>query len=267
MVAQSVGDDGEGGYADSESGDGLQGLMAGFGGGTGGEGIIDEEEVPVGEGFGMADGKDACHVVHPLYAVFVGLRGGIVLAVEVVAADGLVEHLRNTLAEQQALVVATMALAKAVQGYRNNEVDVIETMRTEQFFAHHAATLEGKTGVAVILDLMYYRLHHTIFVEIEQRCGCLIGDTAQEALLGTVVGLCGMMCPGEAEETVGAKVVLVAHQRLATMAAQCREQDCRQRVEGRKQRIAKRREQALVAGGGTPWRWRVREETDNCRHN
>ena len=119
--------DGEGGDADLQVGDGAKGMIAVFGGGSGGDDVIDQEDMFVFEVFGVPHGKDLFHVVHACLAVFVGLGVGVAATVEVAGHDGQVHDLGHGIAEQFALVVCALAVATAIQRHGDKAVDVAET--------------------------------------------------------------------------------------------------------------------------------------------
>ena len=119
--------DGKGGDADLQVGDDAQGMIAVFGGGSGGDNVIDQKDVFVLEAFGMAHGKDFFHVVHACLSVFVGLGVGVAAAVEVVGHDGQVHDLGHGFAEQFALVVTAVAFATAMQRHGDKTVYIAET--------------------------------------------------------------------------------------------------------------------------------------------
>ncbi|MCK7473014.1 MAG: hypothetical protein MZV49_05035 [Rhodopseudomonas palustris] len=65
---------GNGGHAHFHPGDFKQGLRTGFQGGTGGDHIIDQQDVPVPDLFGIPDGKDIFYIFPAVVARFAGLR-------------------------------------------------------------------------------------------------------------------------------------------------------------------------------------------------
>ena len=56
-------------------------MVAGLGGGTGGEHVVDEEQVFAFELFGMVHGECRYHVINTLLAILMCLRRGVTTAV------------------------------------------------------------------------------------------------------------------------------------------------------------------------------------------
>ena len=156
---------GEGGDADAYAFDGAQCRPAGFGGGSGGDDVVDEEYVLAFQLFGLSDGKDSFHIVESLDAVFVRLRFGVLCAYQVAAGDGAAEGLHDAFAQPQALVVSASAFLALVQWHGDDDVDVVELSALGDFCPQLPSHQYGQLFVAVVFDLVQDALCFALFPE------------------------------------------------------------------------------------------------------
>lgn len=108
--------------AEVDVGDLTQGEEAFDGGGTGGHDVIDEDDVLALQGIGIMEGEGVADVLTPFL-----VRQGCLTDVEASADEGVGDDGSggdgaDALAEEFALVVATLALA--VLGYRHGDEGV-----------------------------------------------------------------------------------------------------------------------------------------------
>lgn len=158
-----------------------QGVVAVFGGGTGGDDVVYKKNMLILKAFGVAYGKDFFHIVHTGKPVFAGLCVGVTATVEVSGHDGYVHVLGHSVTEQFALVISALAFAAAMEWYGNKAVDVVESSRREQFGSKQVSILLCQGKVAVIFDLMDYGLGNIASPEKEQRSPCHVGDASGKA--------------------------------------------------------------------------------------
>lgn len=207
-------------------------MVAILGGGSGCDDVVNKEDVPVGKLFGMADCEDRLHIVHTVLAAFVGLACSVAAAYQVVCHHGYAKRFGYSLTEQLALVVAPAHLAEGVQRHRDKAVDISEPPRLEQLLAQQEPKLTGETEVAIVFDMVDNGLRHSALMEDEERCRRLARHPAYEALFDFIVGRGGIVRPRHLGKAGGAEVCLVPYQRLATMAAERREEELEKLAEG-----------------------------------
>ena len=96
-------------------------------GGTGGEDVVDQQDVFPGELVGMMEAESILDVFLAIGGGLEALFVGVAVAHQGACVNGAVHYLRDTATEEFALVVATLQAAAPVQGDWYQEVDVVET--------------------------------------------------------------------------------------------------------------------------------------------
>ena len=130
-----------------------------------------------------------------------------------------------SLSQGEELREAALEFLAAVERDGDDAINVLEPSRPGQLDAEQMPVLAGQRVVSVVFDLMHDILHHRVLPEDQQRRRRLDRDAADEPLLDVVAWMVGTAGPCDAGHAGGAEVPLVAHQRLATVAAEVGEED------------------------------------------
>jgi hypothetical protein len=211
--------DGEGGDADFEAFDLGEGGAAAGEGGTGGEDVVDEEDMAPFKLFGMADGEGILDVEEAVVGGLEALLMGVTVAADGTAVDGSREGLCDAAAEELALVVAALESAAPVERHGDEEVDFVETTRMQQVQAHATTHKEAEVAVAVELHGVDEALDGVALLKEEERRGMLDRDESGEELLGGISVVRAVERGAEVGETVETDLFLTLHQHFAAAGA------------------------------------------------
>lgn len=169
---------------------------------------------------GMFDAEGTHDVALTLGGAGTALLGGVAVSDEGFGVDLSRHDFGDAATEQFALVVTAAEATSPVEGYGDQQVDVVEAAGVKQVKPHLASHEETQVAILVELHGMDEPLDGIVFVEGEERGGVLeVVDASAEESFGVVLVVAAVAGTGEGGQAMEADLAFAAHQHFVATGA------------------------------------------------